>query len=338
MIAMALSTVILNSSIDAASVSRKIDAAFYNAETGYYREESTTKDKAFNWTLGVVLSSQNAMAKLDKANIPKLVSTLEKADTYWNPKGPVAGFDVLPGSPPPNDRYYDDNAWMVMSLVESYEITKDSRWLDRAKQALTFVLSGEDAKLGGGIYWREKEKASKNTCSNGPSAAACMAVYAVDAKPELLEKAKSIYQWTKKNLQDPADGLYWDNLSLGGKVEKTKWTYNSALMLRSAKALFAVTKDAAYKSDADLLEKACVARWVKADGSIDDEMPFAHLLFENLDPHSFDAALCINRLKAFANSDGVFPHRWSAEGKPSSKLLVQASALRAIAMTELRKK
>ena len=336
---LATMTILWLSRYDLDAFAKRIEDAYFEPTTGYYREERGKDDVAFNWTLGIIISAQNAMAKLDNSYIPKLKSTLEKADTYWNSHRPTAGFDILPGTPPPDDRYYDDNAWMVMSLVESYEITKENRWLKRAEQALTFGLSGEDSTLGGGIYWREKEKNSKNTCSNGPAAAACLAVYKENHDEKLLKKAEELYRWTKSKLQDPKDGLYFDSMNLSGKIEKTKWSYNSALMLRSAKALFQETKREEFKADADRLEKACIAHWIKPDGSISDELQFAHLLFENLSLKAFDAQKCIEKLKDLVQADGFYPKKWISSTAPSApKLMIQVSALRAFATFEHWKK
>jgi predicted alpha-1,6-mannanase (GH76 family) len=248
----------------------------------------------------------------------------------------VAGFDVVPGPPFPTDRYYDDNAWMVLAYVESYEILGDLKWLVRADETLKYVLSGEDDKLGGGIYWKEREKTSKNTCSNGPAAAACLAVYRHMKRPELLAKAKALYAWTKEKLQDPVDGLFWDNLTLDGRMDKTKWSYNSALMLRTAKELSRLRAGGEYRADADRIEKASIARWVRPDGVIDDELQFAHLLFENLDPRKFDAAKSIRRLLGSAGTAGLFGTRWGQEAKAKNMMIIQASAIRALAVHELR--
>jgi rhamnogalacturonyl hydrolase YesR len=306
MISLALTCLLLANLNDAADLNARIEEAYFDSQTGFYREETGKNDKAFDWTLGILISAQNALAQLDPTKKTVLTKTLEMGNFYWNPKGPVAGFDVLPGPRHPNDRYYDDNEWMVMSLVESYEITKDHRWLDRAQDALKFVLSGESPKLGGGIYWRESDKASKNTCSNGPAAAACLAVYHLTREKALLSKAKSLYAWTKKNLEDPTDGLYFDSINLDGKLGTTKWTYNSALMLRSARDLYRETHDRRYKADLERLQAACLKHWVREDGSIDDELQFAHLLFENLDPAKFDATKCIIKLKSSMKENGFF--------------------------------
>ena len=320
----------------AAQLADWLDSHYLNPETGYYQESNSEKFPCYNWGVGVTLSALNSVARLDPAGLPRLRAYLEKVDSYWNPQGPVPGYDVQPNKNGDQDRYYDDNAWMVMALVESYEITGNPKWLERAKESLKYVLSGEDEKLGGGIYWKEREKTSKNTCSNGPSAAACLAVFRHTHEQKLLEKAKTLYGWTKKTLQAP-DGLYWDNIQLGGKIDSTKWSYNSALMLRTSKELAAITHEPSYARDAERLEAASLRRWVKPDGTIDDELQFAHLLFENLDPKKIDAKKCIEKLVEGRGPDGFFGTRW---GKPSTgkhQLLHQASALRAIAVYEGRR-
>jgi hypothetical protein len=231
---------------------------------------------AFNWGVGVMLSALNAAARLDPKYKAWLREFADACRVYWNDKGPVPGYDVLP-CPKPVDRYYDDNAWMVLALVETYEILKDKKYLDWAEQALDYVLSGEDAKLGGGIYWRESDKKSKNTCSNAPSAAACLAVAKYRRSDELKAKAKSLLEWTKQTFQDPEDGLFWDNISLDGKLDKTKWSYNTGLYLRS-KAMIGSTED-----DLRMTFRWSRGRWIEpATRAIKDSGRFAHLWIEGM--------------------------------------------------------
>lgn len=309
---------------------KQIEARYRNPKTGYYREIADEPAPVFNWGLGVLLTAQNSLASLDPSYKSKLVDTLEHADEYWNSVGPVPGFDVQPHTPKNQDRYYDDNAWMVMALVDSYEITGDRRWLNRAQDALKHVLSGEDSQLGGGIFWKERERTSKNTCSNAPAAAACLAVYRHTKDSSLMVKAKEIYAWTREKLQAP-DHLYWDNIRLDGKIDKTKWSYNAALMLRVAKELD-------YRQDVEDLERACIKQWVKPDGTIDDELQFAHLLFENLNPAKFDAKKCIERLLDGRDAQGFFGKRWGVPQVGKHQLIHQVSAVRALATYELRLK
>jgi uncharacterized protein YyaL (SSP411 family) len=297
---------------------------FYRPKDRLYRESTTGDQPSYNWSCGVLLSAFAAAARSDAKYRPMLVEYADAIESYWNPAPPVAGFDVLPGATSV-DRYYDDNAWMVMALVEAFEVTKNRRYLARAEAALTYVLSGEDERLGGGIVWRESDKASKNTCSNAPSAAACLAVYRHTHAIKLKQKAQSLYDWTKRNLQDPTDHLMWDNIDFQGRVEKTKWSYNTGLMIRAAREL-------GLAEDARTMSTAAVAHWLSADHAIKDEGKFAHLLAENLDKtHQPLVALSLARLNAKSRSSaGFYPSRWDAVATGDKfDLIDQASAARA---------
>jgi hypothetical protein len=293
---------------------------------------------AFNWGVGVMLSALNAAAKLDPKYKPWLREYSDASRVYWNDKGPVPGYDVLPG-PKSVDRYYDDNAWMVLALVETYEILKDKKYLDWAEQTLNFVLSGWDEKLGGGIYWREKEKTSKNACSNAPSAAACMAVAKYRRGYELTAFAEKIMFWTQKNLQDPADRLIWDNINMSGKVDRTKWTYNTGLYIRGWAML--ARNIGVDQLDLNDVFKSSVARWFdKKTGAAKDGGRFAHLWFEGLvEAQSKDRDARKEMRKALEyvytnvrNSQGRYANGWNAPIKPSQskfELIDQASVARA---------
>jgi rhamnogalacturonyl hydrolase YesR len=297
------------------------------------------KQVAFNWGVGVMLSALNAAAEADAKFQPWLREYADAIEVYWNPAPPVAGYDVWP-VPKPADRYYDDNAWMVMSLVETYERLKDRKYLDRAQKSLEFVLSGEDDKLGGGIYWRESDKASKNTCSNAPSVAAMLSVIRHTRDKAMLARAQNIYAWTKKNLQDPSDKLMWDALSLDGKLDKTKWSYNTGLMIRAAKGLYAETRDAAYLRDAQEMEVAAIRHWTpEPTKGARCDAKFVHLLFEAyaFEPvnqaglKARDEALRFVR-ENVRDSQGRFGHRWEVPAKGDwgkFSLIDQASAARA---------
>lgn len=237
---------------------------YYLPKSSLYSERPDRKQPAFNWGVGVMLSALNAAAKHDRKYRPWLREYADASRVYWN-KG---GYDVLP-VPKPLDRYYDDNAWMALALVETFEVLGDRKYLKWATEALDFALEGESKD--GGIFWRESDRASRNTCSNAPTAVACLAVFRHTKEPHLLDKAKQLTAWTRKHLEDPTDGLYWDNLGNDGKIDKTKWTYNTALMIR-----------AIHELKLDGLERildASKAKWLKS-GKIADPGRFSHLLVE----------------------------------------------------------
>jgi len=295
---------------------------------------------AFNWGCGVMLSALNAASSFDPKYKPELREFASALQVYWNTKGPTPGYDVLP-APKDVDRYYDDNEWLVLGLVETSERLNAPEYLHAARQGLAYVLSGEDDKLGGGIYWRETDKASKNTCSNAPAAAACLAVYRFTHDGTLLAKAEELYDWAKRTLQDPEDHLMWDNINLSGKIGKAKFSYNTALMIRTAAELARLTKEAKYEADTKEMVQASLAHWFK-EGKLHDDGRFAHLLVDAwIEAERMIPSLAIPK-EAFVeplqfvhehgrSSEGFIAKRWDeAAPKPGQKceLIDQASFVR----------
>ncbi|CAN5710364.1 glycoside hydrolase family 76 protein [soil metagenome] len=324
------------------ALTARIQKEFALPDSHLYAEKHGESQPAFDWSVGVWLSALNSAVELDAGYKKALREFADATWVYWNDKGPVPGYDVLP-APKPVDRYYDDNAWMVMALVETYDHLGDAKYLDWAQKSLSYVLSGEDEKLGGGIYWRESDRgASKNTCSNAPSAAACLAVWEKTKDGKLLAKARELYAWTYKTLRDPDDGLMWDAISADGKIEKMKWSYNTALMIRTAAGLYAATKRETYRRQALEFEAAATKHWFDpATGALKDEGKFGHLLTEAFlfrrkwAPGGDDKAVEASRRalenleSASKSKEGWYPARWD-QGAPSGApaLIDQAAVAR----------
>jgi uncharacterized protein YyaL (SSP411 family) len=303
-----------------------------------------TKSTAFNWSVGVWLSALVSAAQADATLIPFVQKYAIATRAYWNPLPPVAGYDVLPG-PKDVDRYYDDNEWMVMALADLARLTKDeSIWQD-AERAMTYALSGLDSKLGGGIYWRESDRiATKNTCSNAPAVAALISLYRHDHRPERLKQAAEIYDWTYSKLRDPADDLMWDAIRADGSVEKTKWSYNTALMIRSAAELHELTNRPIYQTQLRRFMRSSIRHWFEpGSGKMKDEGKFAHLLLESWqiaakidDELAGEVAPVVEkvraRLRTSANADGWYGPRWDTDPKLIAEpaLIDQASVARAL--------
>lgn len=305
---------------------------FYLPKQHLYREDNSGNRIAFNWPAGVQLTALNAAARVDAKYKPWLRDFADATRRYWTKDG---GYDSNPPPSKPPDRYYDDNAWMALALMETYQVLGDKKYLDWAKQTIDYMLTGEDEKLGGGLYWRENEKKSKNTCVNAPSALACAKLSDLLTEPKYLADAVRIYDWTRRTLRDPETDLYWDNINLSGKIERTTWTYNTALMIRAGHELAKLTKKPEYDEQAQASAIAAIGHWLDPKaGLIRDEMAFAHLLFEALVEEGYPSApLYLEGLHAKSrDAKGRYGHRWDdIPTAPRSKyrLIDQASAARA---------
>lgn len=294
------------------------------------------------WGAGVALSAVNAAARIDPARYGgRLREFIDALDAYWTVYDGIGGYDVWPG-PKPNDRYYDDNAWMILGFAEAYEITHQPGDLARSEATYRYVLSGEDDKLGGGIYWHEPKRVSKNTCSNAPTIVGALRLYQLTKKPAYLEDARRLYRWTCGHLQGE-DGLFADKVKLDGQVDQRRFSYNSGLMLRAATLLYQVTGEDDYLSNAQRIARAAEAHWVVAGtGAIRDEGRFAHLLLEGfLALHAVDHDSRWLRLQERAllfvhdhaqDAAGHYDGRWDStptQPRETVPLLDQASAARA---------
>lgn len=320
---------------------------FWLADRKLYAEHSASPNEknrqpAFMWGCGVQLSALAAAARVDPDQYaPQLRSYVKQLNNYWNVSDGIGGYDVLP-TPKPPDRYYDDNAWIVLALVEAHRLTGDTPLLERAIETQRFVMRGEDDKLGGGLYWREKDCQSKHTCSNAPGMVGALLLYQETGDAEQLADAKRLYAWTVKNLQDPADGLSWDLKRLDGRVDRRKYAYNSALMIRANSLLYEITGEDTYLKRAKRIARSSMKHWADQDtGAIRDAAQFSHLLV--------DAMFELSRVSGEASwrqvarttvifvhdklrdQDGRYPGDWSGARKKKPgrfQLLHQASVAR----------
>ncbi|HEY6913182.1 MAG TPA: glycoside hydrolase family 76 protein [Paludibacter sp.] len=217
------------------------------------QDTTTTKRVAYLWPTSGVLSAVVALLETTKDIRYKTMldtDVLPGLQRYYDSSRSPACYQSYLRSEGLHDRYYDDNVWLTIDFAELALLTKEKKYLEKAENIWKFVISGWDNKLDGGIYWCEQKKESKNTCSNAPSAVAAAKLYQATKKREYLIWAKKIYTWTKLNLQDKSDFLYYDNISLNRRIGKHKYAYNSGQMLQAAVLLYKITNDKSYLLDA----------------------------------------------------------------------------------------
>ena len=90
---------------------------------------------------------------------------------------------------------------------------------------------------------RAEKRTGKNTCSNAPGSVYASKLFLATGDSSYLQAGIRLYEWTKENLQDPADGLYFDNKSLNGEIGRAKFAYNSGQMMQSAALLYRITSE-----------------------------------------------------------------------------------------------
>ena len=230
-----------------------VRANFWNNDGGFGKEKLIGNEKAFLWPYGGHAEAIAAQAHFypDCEHAKQLyLDTLEGIKPYMvcRDDGYLAYAAANGGT---GDVYYDDNAWLVIIYLDAYKFFGDEKWLDLAIRTCDFCYSSWDDKQGGGLYWMENNFAGKNTCINAPTAKVSAQLYKVTKNEKHLEWAKKIYAWTKEKLMDKKDYLYFDNIGAdSGRVDETKYSYNTGCMIGTAAHLYDITGDEQYLTDA----------------------------------------------------------------------------------------
>ena len=304
------------------------------------------KKYAYLWPFSGSFSAVNALMELskDKADHQKVLDqkVLVGLHEYRDEQRVPVGYASYINSAPTSDRFYDDNIWLGIDFTDSYIQTKKADYLKNAKEIWGFVKSGEDNKLGGGIYWCEQKKESKNACSNAPAAVFALKLFEATKEKNYLNEGRRLYEWTKAGLQDPDDKLYWDNIQLNGKVDKAKYSYNSGQMLQAAALLYKLTKEKKYLMDAQQLAEACLSYFFQTRDGIDfpilkNSNVWFHAvmmrgyisLFEQDGNRKYMDIFAKNLDLAWLNmrdQDGLFDADWTLEKPKKSKWLLDQCA------------
>jgi len=215
-------------------------------------------DRGFSylWPFSGVFSAVNAMSRLPekgenyRSDIDRVLRGLER---YWDKYSKAGGYDCYVVEFGGGQKFYDDNTWIGLEVIRAYEVKKDIRLLNKAKQVFNFVISGWSEK--GGIYWREHDFKTRNTCSNGPAIVFALKLYQITGEQDYLDWGLKIYKWVNSNLYSPG-GAYWDSISSEGKIDKRTYTYNTGIMLHANVLLYQITKDEKYLNEAEKITQA----------------------------------------------------------------------------------
>jgi len=229
-------------------------------------DTGSKKQFAYLWPFSGIFSGVNALLKTtnDKKYLEILkTQTLPGLQKYYSVSLQPPCYASYLNEARWSDRFYDDNIWLGIDFMELYTYSGEQLYLDKAKEIWTFILSGIDDELGGGIYWCEQRKRSKNTCSNAPGSVLAFKIFEATKDSAFFHQGLELYNWTKKNLQDPEDKLYWDNINLNGQIGKAKYPYNSGQMLQSAVLLYKLTKDRKYLQEAQDIAEVSINYFTK---------------------------------------------------------------------------
>jgi len=315
----------------AMEVTADIHAKYWMPQQSLYRAKPGSNDPEMAWGSSALFSMLVAASRHAPQTYQRdLLKFFDGLNRYWDTAVKIPGYEPCPTKGNGNDKYYDDNAWMVLTFAEAYQLTGNAKLLRRAYDTLTFVMSGWDDVLGGGIWWHQTHKElRKNTCSNGPAAVGCLtlAKYHPERRKRMVERALEIVNWTRKNLQAD-DGLYMDSIHVETRdINRGTLTYNSALMLRAELMLHQATGDVSHLKEAQRISRAADKLCQSGTAVYRDPPRWSHLMVEadlELNRNTGDARALE---RARANAD-AYHKRWKAG--ETLAILDQAALARAL--------
>ncbi|QDU56326.1 glycoside hydrolase family 76 protein [Aeoliella mucimassa] len=171
----------------------------------------------------------------------------------------------------------------MVSLAEAYQLTGEAVYLYRAIETYDFVLSGEDDRAGGGIYFREGSQESKDTVSTLQAARAGAMLYQITGESDYLEDAERLVEWANTHVQ-LSSGTYHQGYNIDAMEARGVDIVNATGIGISANLeLFHATGSRAYLRDAKVVASASLTRFFDSStGAMGDEGYWAFELVEAL--------------------------------------------------------
>lgn len=319
----------------------QINKKLKDSSTGLYYEatnHSKNENKySFLWPLCAYIQAANEMERITpKKNY--LSPVLKAIHQYYYAKSTYPAYQAYVTKEKKESLYYDDNQWLAIALLDAYQNRPHKKsYLKISKMICNFMISGLDTVTGGGFYWREGDKTTKNTCSNGPGIIVLLNLYKITKDPYFLQTAIKIYNWVNKTLQSP-DALFYDNIRTSDlQVNKIKYTYNTGTMLQSNVLLYEITKNKKYLNEAERIAKAGEKYFFK-NGRLPNGYWFNTVLFRG-----YEALFKFDRNKTWINlfqkdADEIWKNERDSNNmlgtKPEKTLIDQAAMIEIYARLE----
>lgn len=248
------------------SINKNISQYFYDAKTGlYYETNDSSKNEhphSYLWPLCAWIQATNEVETIGDKSV-QMQPAINAINQYYSSLPPAPGYQAYVTSEKKDSRFYDDNQWIAIAYLDAYNRTRNPFFLDKAKEIYRFMMTGFDTLSGGGLYWREDEKTSKNTCSNGPGILTALQLYKITKQQSYLDTALLLYNWVNKHLQAPS-GLYYDAIKIPSlQIDSAFYTYNTGTMLQSSVLLYQITNNKNYLQQAERMAAAAKTYFYK---------------------------------------------------------------------------
>ena len=180
------------------------------------------------------------------------------------------------------DKYYDDNAWVSLALIQRHRMGLDSS-LRRAEQVWKFAQKGWDHSSGADDPRLESSGSSNApapgsaitiaaparllvtqswgfTCASSPAIAA----YEGDSEPVARPRsvgALTMVNWGARHVDrsGTGEGPFWNVARADGSIDRNVWSYNQGVMIGARVLQFRLSSDAAFLRLAERIARQTLA-------------------------------------------------------------------------------
>ena len=241
------------------TLNKNIYRYFYDSAKALYYETNNIKagekPHSYLWPLCALLRASNEAETLQPER-NYMQPVIKAIDQYYSPLPPAPGYQSYVAKEEKDDRFYDDNQWIGIACIDAFNRTKKQEYLEIAKNIYHFMMTGYDAAAGGGLYWKEGDNTTKNTCSNGPAILIALQLYKITNDKSYFDTALILYNWVNRHLRSPR-GVYFDNIKIPSlKIDSVVYIYNTGTMLQSNVLLYNITGNKKYLQEAQRISKA----------------------------------------------------------------------------------
>ena len=236
---------------EAVAAMARLDADFYDPQEGLYKVRGGAHEpEAALWPTSQVLAAALAVARItgapaDLARVRRIVVSLGR---FATPEG-VYHARVIHSL-----RYYDDNNWIGLDLIDAASLLHDPSLLEPAKRIFSFLISGWDAKQGGGVFWADGHP-DRPTVSTAPGITVGIRLSALVQGGPYRGWADRFYTWMNRSMRGP-QGLYWDHIQYDGQIDKDLVSYNQGAMIDANVAYAVRTGQRSYVDEAKRIASA----------------------------------------------------------------------------------
>ena len=230
---------------------QQLDSEFFDARqqlyvvTGGQHEPEAALWPTSQTLAGAIAVAQITHAPADLARVRRIIGSLY----HYRAFNGVFRARVIPSL-----RYFDDNNWIAIDLLDASQLLQDSSMLPTVERIFSWLVSGWDSAKGGGIIWADGH-ADRPTVSTAPAITIGFRLAALTHNSYYSTWATRFYNWMNAVMRGP-NGLYYDHIDPVGKIDRDVVSYNQGVMIDANLAYAAFSGQAHYVNQAEQIAAA----------------------------------------------------------------------------------